>query len=64
MQTPLESANMHCAFLAETCDELTAEVGRLRAALEPFAEPHPMGDAYVKFSPELIEGARTALKKG
>ena len=33
MQTSLESANMHCAFLAETCDDLTAEVERLRAAM-------------------------------
>ncbi len=38
------------------------EIERLRAVLTPFAEPHPMGDAYVQFSPKLIEAARAALK--
>lgn len=38
-----------------------AEIERLRAALKPFAEPWPMGDAYVKFSPVLIRAARSAL---
>ena len=38
-------------------DQALAQVGRLREALEPFAEPHFMGDAYVKF----VENAREAL---
>ena len=37
------------------------ENDRLRSALEPFADPHPMGDAYVKFDPRLICAARAAL---
>lgn len=35
---------------------------RLRAALQPFSEPHAMGDNYVKFAPRLIEAARAALE--
>lgn len=37
------------------------EIARLREALKPFAEPHAMGDNYVKFAPRLIEAARRAL---
>jgi len=57
----------------ETCRRLhkaSTETGRsqndlaesaVSEALKPFAEPHPMGDAYVKFSVHLIEAARSAL---
>lgn len=34
---------------------------RLEQALMPFAEPHTMGDNYVKFAPRLIDAARKAL---
>jgi len=33
----------------------------LVGALEPFAEPHAMGDHYVQFAPRLIHAARAAL---
>ena len=36
-------------------------VEALVGALEPFAEPHAMGDNYVKFAPRLILAARNAL---
>lgn len=38
------------------------EAQRLREALRPFAEPHVMGDNYVKFAPRLLEAARAALQ--
>lgn len=38
-------------------------ITELEEALKPFAEPHFMGDNYVKFSPRLIEVARKALTK-
>lgn len=37
------------------------EIERLIAALKPFAEPHAMGDNYVRFAPRLIDAARKAL---
>lgn len=40
---------------------LMQENAMLREALKPFAEPHFMGDNYVKFAPRLIEAARRAL---
>ena len=42
--------------------DLQARTSILCEALEPFAEPHAMGDNYVKFAPRLIEAARTALR--
>ena len=42
-------------------DGLNADVERLRGALQPFAEPHFMGDVYVKFAPRLLVAARAAL---
>ena len=47
---------------ADAIAALVAERDALRKALEPFAEPHAMGDNYVKFAPRLIEDARAALK--
>ncbi len=40
-----------------------AERERLRAALQAFAEPHFMGDNYVKFHPRLLTAARDALRE-
>jgi hypothetical protein len=45
-------------------DEITAlrtRLAELKDALRPFAEKHPMGEAYVRFSPRLIHQARAAL---
>jgi hypothetical protein len=42
---------------------LRATIADLVKALEPFAEPHPMGDAYVRFNPRLLVAARAALAK-
>jgi hypothetical protein len=42
-------------------DRDRARIEALEGALRPFAEPHQMGDAYVKFSPALINQARAAL---
>jgi hypothetical protein len=41
--------------------DLRAENTALVDALKPFAEPHWMGDSYVKFAPRLIAAARAAL---
>lgn len=57
----LHGLRTELADAEQEADRLTAENARLRAALKPFAEPHAMGDAYVKFASHLIEAARIAL---
>lgn len=47
---------------AETASAAADAIEKLRTALTPFAEPHFMGDNYVRFAPRLIEAARAALK--
>lgn len=52
-------------------DERVPDFGRilkdaaleLLTALEAFAEPHFMGDHYVRFAPRLIQNARAAIAK-
>ncbi len=51
----------HIGGVEVAMKEAADEIDRLRAALRPFAEPHFMGDNYVKFAPRLIEAARAAL---
>ena len=63
---PQEAENL----LSSAIPEVLAEHDRLKAlnaemleALRPFAEPHKMGDNYVRFAPRLIETARAVIAK-
>ena len=54
------------AYMAGVADEKArgrATVAELVEVLRPFAEPHPMGDNYVKFAPRLIHAAREVLSR-
>ena len=63
MRSLRSSPDSDCDDLAFSDNLLWAvkKIERLQAALVPFAQPHSMGDRYVKFHPKLIEDARTAL---
>ena len=66
MQTPLESANIHCAFLAQTCDELTAEITLLREfARVLLDDDYLRASAMVAKHPTLADlGPASVLDKG
>lgn len=55
--------DMPAPALRDMLRKAMAEIEHLRAALQPFAEPHAMGDNYVRFAPRLIDAARAALKQ-
>lgn len=59
LQSPVHAYTQH--RMQEQLRAAVERIERLERALKPFAEPHFMGDNYVKFAPRLIETARAAL---
>jgi regulator of replication initiation timing len=51
------------ATLRAELTKARADLGEAVEVIRPFAEPHQMGDAYVKFAPRLIVAARALLAR-
>lgn len=62
--TPADVPNLLArAETEQEREKLLKRVQALEEALEPFATPHLMGDAYVKFAPRLLAAARATLEQ-